>query len=71
MAVGILTLLADDMELPTDELEPTEELVMVSEVNSVEEVEVTLKLRVDDEFVIGNSVAKPVEALGPSKLVKG
>jgi len=44
---------------------------MVLELNSVEELDVKLKLSVDDEFVMGNSVAKPVEVLGLSILVNG
>jgi len=71
VADGRLVLLSDDEELPAKELEPTEELVMVLEANRVEEVEVKLKLRVEDEFVIGNNVAKPVEVVGLSMLVKG
>ncbi|KAI4607634.1 hypothetical protein J4E83_009531 [Alternaria metachromatica] len=65
------TELDDDVELSAKELEPTEELVKVAEVNSVEEVDVKLKLRLEDEFVIGNSVAKPVEVFGPGVLVTG
>jgi len=71
VADGRLMLLPDDVELSAKELELTEELVKVAEVNSVEEVDVKLKLRVDDEFVMGNSVAKPVEVLGLGMLVNG
>ncbi|KAI4680737.1 uncharacterized protein J4E84_007877 [Alternaria hordeiaustralica] len=71
VADGRLRLLPDDVELSAKELEPTEELVKVAEVNSVEEVDVKLKLRLEDEFVIGNSVAKPVEVFGPGVLVTG
>ena len=78
LAVGTLMVLADDMEvlaseleLVVKELELTEELVKVAEVNGVEELDVKLKLSVDDEFVMGNSVAKPVEVLGLSILVNG
>ncbi|KAI4633701.1 uncharacterized protein J4E87_000865 [Alternaria ethzedia] len=71
VADGRLMLLPDDEELPDKELEPTEELVTVLGLNSVEEVDVKLKLRLEDEFVIGNSVAKPVEVFGPGVLVTG
>ncbi|KAI4684054.1 hypothetical protein J4E81_009217 [Alternaria sp. BMP 2799] len=64
-------LLPDDVELSAKELELTEELVKVAEVKSVEELDVKLKLRLEDEFVIGNSVAKPVEVFGPGILVTG
>jgi len=71
VADGRLMLLPDDVELSAKELELTEELVKVAEVNSVEEVDVKLKLRLEDEFVIGNSVAKPVEVFGPGILGTG
>ena len=71
VAGGRLMLLPDDVDISAKELDPTEELVMVLELNSVEEVDVKLKLSVDDEFVMGNSVAKPVEVLGLSILVNG
>ncbi|KAI4705090.1 hypothetical protein J4E89_009384 [Alternaria sp. Ai002NY15] len=64
-------LLPDDVELSAKELELTEELVKVAEVKSVEELDVKLKLRLEDEFVNGNSVAKPVEVFGPGILVTG
>ena len=77
LAVGTLMVISDDIELLTSELElvvkelePTEELVMVLELNSVEELDVKLKLSVDDAFVMGKSVAKPVEVLELSMLVK-
>ncbi|KAI4613945.1 hypothetical protein J4E80_006633 [Alternaria sp. BMP 0032] len=62
---------ASELELVVEELELTEELVMVLELNNVEEVDVKLKLSVDDEFVMGNSVAKPAEVLELSILVNG
>ena len=71
VADGRLMLLPDDEELPAKELDPIEELVMVLGLNSVEEVDVKFKLSVDDEFVIGNSVAKPAEVLELSMLVNG
>ena len=71
VANGRPMLLLDDEELLAKELEPTAELDMALELNSVEELDVKLKLKVDDEFVLGNSVAKPVEVLGLGILVNG
>jgi hypothetical protein len=69
VAVGMLTVTSTELRLPARELELTVGLVKVSELNNVNEMEV--KFSVEDEFVPGSRVAKPVEVFGLDGLVNG
>ncbi|KAG9190385.1 hypothetical protein G6011_08473 [Alternaria panax] len=70
VSVWMLIVPSVEVELACKELELKVELVMVFEVNSKDEEDVEFLLIEDEEFVLGNRVGNPVEALETSMLVK-